>query len=113
MSDTCGLISGAIQQSGSAQFDLGQQESNYGTTYLNDLTLSLLSSSSSDPDQNVDMLRKLPPYEVYHADFELFYLSDRPNNIFWAPIKYDGTFYKEDALKKRDEGRVCTGNSLI
>lgn len=112
MSDvTCDLISGAIQQSGTGTFDVSTQESNYANTYINDLTLELLGSSSSNPDENVDLLRGLSLADVFYGDVRLFF-SGRPNNPYWLPIKYDGTFYTEDAEKKRDEGRVCTGKVI-
>ena len=111
LSDTCDMISGAIQQSGAAVFDQTNQESNYANDFIEVLTEGF-GLSTGGPDYNVAQLRSVSASDILYGDIDIFE-SGRPNNPYWMPIRNDGVFYKEDAQKKLDDGRVCTSMAYM
>ena len=41
------------------------------------------------------------------------FFSGRENSPYWLPVRNDGTFYREDAEKQMNEGRVCEDISYV
>ena len=111
LSDTCDMISGAIQQSGAAVFGKTTQETSYVNEYIEELTEGF-GLAMSGPDDNVAQLRSVLTSDLLYGDIDLL-SSDRPNNPIWVPIRNDGVFYKEDAQQKLFEGRVCTSMAYM
>ena len=111
LSDTCDMISGAVQQSGAAVFNQTNQESNYANDFIEVLTEGF-GLSTGGPDYNVDQLRSVAASDILYENMVLFE-SGRLNNPYWLPIRNDGVFYTENAQTKLDEGRVCTSMAYM